>query len=147
MTSYAGSLGQRQPTTAAAVSRRAGIALPVAAVGAAHATSAVAAPAARRRRTVAYVGSRTTAAREGRGKGIEVYDVGPDGDTWTLLQTVELDNPTFLAADRTRRFLYAVHGDTIVAYDVDTADGGLRPAGGVVHTGSPVCVLFLQEDS
>ncbi|MEV6594480.1 lactonase family protein [Streptomyces acidicola] len=77
------------------------------------------------------MGSRTTAAREGRGKGIEVYDVGPDGHTWTLLQTVELDNPTFLAADRTRRFLYAVHGDFtyVSAYRIDPGTGRLTALG------------------
>ncbi|NUP41582.1 MAG: lactonase family protein [Streptomyces sp.] len=81
--------------------------------------------------TLAYVGSRTTAAREGRGKGIEVYDVGPDGEGWTLLQTVELDNPTFLAIDRTRRFLYAVHGDLshVSAYRIDPASGLLTALG------------------
>ncbi|WP_416979741.1 lactonase family protein [Streptomyces sp. T028] len=106
-------------------------------MGVAHAASTAAASTAAaatgvrsRERLVAYVGSRTTAAREGKGKGITVYDVGPD-DSWTLLQTVELDNPTFLATDRTRRFLYAVHGDFtyVSAYRVDPGSGRLTALG------------------
>ncbi|EKX63642.1 lactonase family protein [Streptomyces ipomoeae] len=126
----------RRPTTSAALSRRTMVTLPVAALGAAHATSAVAAsPTAahtrHRRGTVAYVGSRTTAARGGKGKGIEVFEVGPDGEDWTPLQTVELDNPTFLTTDRTRRFLYAVHGDFtyVSAYRIDPDSGRLTALG------------------
>ncbi|MEU9342698.1 lactonase family protein [Streptomyces sp. NPDC048278] len=90
----------------------------------------------RRTGAVAYVGSRTTAAREGRGKGIEVYDVGPRGDVWTLLQTVGLDNPTFLATDHSRRFLYAAHGDLdyVSAFRIDP-DSGLLSALGRQETG------------
>ncbi|MFJ5840437.1 lactonase family protein [Streptomyces shenzhenensis] len=104
--------------TVAALSRRAVVTLPVAAVGV-TATAAAAqaktaesvAASAHGPATVAYVGSRTTADRDGHGKGIEVYRVGADGTGWSLLQTVELDNPSFLAVDHTRRYLYAVHGD------------------------------------
>ncbi|MFJ9558447.1 lactonase family protein [Streptomyces fuscichromogenes] len=86
--------------------------------------------------TVAYVGSRTTAERSGQGRGIEVYGLGPHGDAWKPLQTVELENPTFLAADHTRRFLYAVHGDFsyISAYRIDP-DTGLLTALGRQETG------------
>ncbi|EFL28280.1 LigA protein [Streptomyces himastatinicus ATCC 53653] len=84
--------------------------------------------------TVAYVGSRTTPARNGQGKGIEVYDIGPgapDADRWTLLQTVELDNPTFLAVDHTRRYLYAVHGDLshVSAFRIEPGTGRLGDLG------------------
>ncbi|MFJ9626090.1 lactonase family protein [Streptomyces sp. NPDC101175] len=91
---------------------------------------------ARRTGTVAYVGSRTTAAREGRGNGIEVYDVSARGDAWTPLQTVDLDNPTFLATDHDRRFLYAVHGDLdyVSAFRIDP-DTGLLSALGRQDTG------------
>ncbi|MFE7275026.1 lactonase family protein [Streptomyces sp. NPDC057623] len=118
-----------RPRTAPALSRRAVVAaLPVATWGTAHATPAPAAPP---RRTVAYVGSRTTADREGKGKGIEVYDVSPGGEHWTPLQTVELDNPTFLATDRTRRYLYAVHGDFtyVSAYRIAPGSGRLTALG------------------
>ncbi|MFF7653100.1 lactonase family protein [Streptomyces sp. NPDC007983] len=81
--------------------------------------------------TVAYVGSRTTPGRNGRGKGIEVYDVGPGADHWTPLQTVELDNPAFLAVDHTRRYLYAVHGDLtyVSAFRVEPGTGRLSALG------------------
>ncbi|WP_063726925.1 lactonase family protein [Streptomyces sp. RTd22] len=84
--------------------------------------------------TVAYVGSRTTPARNGQGKGIEVYDVGPGAPgahRWTLLQTVELDNPTFLAVDHTRRYLYAVHGDLghVSAFRIEPGTGRLGDLG------------------
>ncbi|WNM34786.1 lactonase family protein [Streptomyces sp. Li-HN-5-11] len=120
-----------RPTATAALSRRAVVALPVAAMGGAHAASAAASPADRREGTVAYVGSRTTAAREGKGKGIEVHDVSADGTTWRLLQTVKLDNPTFLAVDHTRRYLYAVHGDFtyVSAYRIAPGTGLLTALG------------------
>ncbi|WAP60037.1 lactonase family protein [Streptomyces sp. S465] len=130
--------GHGHPGTSAiaALSRRAMVTLPVAAMAAGQMTSAAAQPAAaqgagRAARTVAYVGSRTTAEREGEGKGIEVYEVGPHGTGWTLLQTVELDNPTFLAVDHTRRFLYAVHGDFTYAsaYRIDPDTGRLTALG------------------
>ncbi|MET8976841.1 lactonase family protein [Streptomyces sp. NPDC004539] len=88
------------------LSRRAVVTLPLAAAVAAQSSEAGAAQP--RGRTFAYVGSRTTAEREGRGKGIEVYEVGA---RWVPVQTVGSENPTFLATDRTERFLYAVHGD------------------------------------
>ncbi|MGW0712059.1 lactonase family protein [Streptomyces sp. NPDC002643] len=133
----------RRPIPSAPPTRRTMVAVPVAAALAAASTAVSASPAAaapaadavwtgrRRRGSFAYVGSRTTAAREGRGKGIEVFEVGPDGEDWVPLQTVELDNPTFLATDRTRRFLYAVHGDFtyVSAYRVDPGSGRLTALG------------------
>ena len=74
----------------------------------------------------AYVGCRTTKERNARGKGIGVYRVTPSG--WTQIQLVEgLDNPSFLALDRTGRFLYALHGDLsdISAYAIHGGDGTL----------------------
>ncbi|MFJ2158045.1 lactonase family protein [Streptomyces sp. NPDC087856] len=81
--------------------------------------------------TFAYVGSRTTTARDGQGRGIEVFSIAADGDTWTPLQTVELDNPTYLVADHTRRYLYAVHGDFtyISAYRIEPRTGLLTELG------------------
>lgn len=60
-------------------------------------------------RTV-YIGSRTTAARGGRGKGIAVYSVLDNG-AWELRQVAEQINPSYLCRDRTEKYLYAVHGD------------------------------------
>jgi 6-phosphogluconolactonase (cycloisomerase 2 family) len=61
---------------------------------------------------LAYVGSRTTRERNARGDGINVYRVDAKTAQWTHVQLITgLANPSFLAFDRTRRFLYAVHGD------------------------------------
>jgi 6-phosphogluconolactonase (cycloisomerase 2 family) len=59
----------------------------------------------------AYVGCRTTRERNARGDGITVYRVTETG--WTQVQLVEnLLNPSYLAFDREKRFLYSVHGDS-----------------------------------
>jgi 6-phosphogluconolactonase (cycloisomerase 2 family) len=58
-----------------------------------------------------YVGSRTTKERNARGEGIQVYRVEPTGE-WTHVQLVKgLVNPSFLAFDKRKQYLYAVHGD------------------------------------
>jgi 6-phosphogluconolactonase (cycloisomerase 2 family) len=85
-----------------------------------------------------YVGAFTTAQRKARGDGINVYRMDPQSGAWTHLQRVEdLPNPSFLAFDRTRHFLYAVHGDLdeISAFAIDRQSGNLRalnrqPTGG-----------------
>jgi 6-phosphogluconolactonase len=87
---------------------------------------------------VAYVGSRTTAARNGKGKGLSVYSVDRESGAWTLRQVVEgLVNPSFLTLNSTRDRLYAVHGDhaEVSSFAVDPADGTLhflnwQPCGG-----------------
>lgn len=59
----------------------------------------------------AYVGCRTTKKRNARGKGISCYEINDKGD-WTLKSITKiLENPSFLAFDRTTSFLYTVHGD------------------------------------
>ncbi len=61
---------------------------------------------------IAYVGSRTTRERNARGDGITVWNIAPEREHWTLLQTVSgLTNPSYLCIDPTRRMLHAVHGD------------------------------------
>lgn len=57
-----------------------------------------------------YVGSRTSKARSGNGKGISVY-CSANHESWELIQTQEQPNPSFLCFDRKQKFLYAVHGD------------------------------------
>ncbi len=77
---------------------------------------------------IAYVGCRTTRERNARGEGIRVFRVDPETRAWTQVQLVRgLDNPSFLAFDRERRFLYAVHGDLseISAFRIDPASGAL----------------------
>lgn len=58
----------------------------------------------------AYVGCRTTEHRNARGKGISAYEVTEQG--WRLLGiTPILENPSYLAFDNNKDFLYTVHGD------------------------------------
>jgi 6-phosphogluconolactonase (cycloisomerase 2 family) len=76
----------------------------------------------------AYVGSRTTQERNARGDGINVYRGDRATGRWTHLQLVSgLANPAYLAFDRSKQFLYAVHGDLsdISAYSIDPAAGKL----------------------
>jgi 6-phosphogluconolactonase (cycloisomerase 2 family) len=77
---------------------------------------------------LAYVGSRTTRERNARGEGINVYRVDAKTVHWTHVQLITgLANPSFLAFDRTRRFLYAVHGDLtdISAFAIEPRTGKL----------------------
>jgi 6-phosphogluconolactonase len=76
----------------------------------------------------AYVGSRTTRERNARGDGINVYREDAATGRWTHLQLVSgLANPSYLAFDRDRQFLYAVHGDLsdISAFRIEPATGKL----------------------
>jgi 6-phosphogluconolactonase (cycloisomerase 2 family) len=76
---------------------------------------------------IAYVGCRTTRERQARGDGLRVYRVDAS-EPWQLVQTLDADpNPSFLAVDAARRFLYAVHGDlTHVSAFAIAGDGTLR---------------------
>lgn len=74
-----------------------------------------------------YVGCRTTQKRHAIGKGISVYGVTDQG-AWELVEVVKnLENPSFITLDQTRKFLYAVHGDfgDISAFKI-LADGKLQ---------------------
>ena len=99
--------------------------------GAAMASLSSLGPHAATRETAefAYVGCRTTKARNARGKGISVYRVAGVGQSWELVQIVEgLDSPSFLTLDRAQKHLYAVHGDLsdISAYAIDPLSGKLE---------------------
>ncbi len=59
----------------------------------------------------AYVGCRTTRARNARGKGLMVYEISDDGK-WKEKQCLFTEeNPSFQCLDRGKKFLYSVHGD------------------------------------
>ena len=76
----------------------------------------------------AYVGSRTTRARNARGEGISVYAVDQDAGRLTRVQVLgDLLNPSFLALNRQGDRLYTVHGDDshVSAFAVDKASGQL----------------------
>ena len=75
----------------------------------------------------AYVGCRTSRERNGKGDGISVYRIDPDG-SWTLVQLVNaLVNPSYLAFARNKHFLYTVHGDgsEVSAFRIDPQSGKL----------------------
>lgn len=83
----------------------------------------------------AYVGCRTTRERNARGDGIGVYRVDAESGRWTQVQLVpDLVNPSYLAFDRTRNFLYTVHGDgsEVSAFRRDPETGQL----GALNRGS-----------
>lgn len=88
---------------------------------------------------LAYVGCRTTVARNAQGKGLSVYAVDAASGAWQRKQVVEgLTNPSFLTLNRAQDRLYAVHGDfaEVSSFTVDAADGTLRflnrqPCGGI----------------
>ncbi|MBB5577607.1 MULTISPECIES: lactonase family protein [Rhizobium] len=75
---------------------------------------------------IVYVGARTTKARNARGNGLNVYRLTQDL-SWKHRQLLEMENPSFLAFDRTGHFLYAVHGDSdrVSAFSIDPASGHL----------------------
>ncbi len=76
----------------------------------------------------AYVGAFTTPDRKGHGGGINVYRVNPNSGAWTHEQLLEVVNPSFLALDRTQRFIYSVHADLdeVSAYAIDEQNGHIK---------------------
>lgn len=81
---------------------------------------------------IAYVGAFTSKARNARGEGLSVYRVeaasGRSSGAWTRIQLLADEvNPSFLALDARRRFLYAVHADTeqVSAFAIDAQAGTL----------------------
>ncbi|MDA9404220.1 lactonase family protein [Bradyrhizobium sp. CCBAU 45389] len=79
-------------------------------------------------RSFVYVGARTTKERNARGDGLNVYAMDNATGAWRHVQLLgDLVNPSFLAFDRTRRFLYTVHGDLsdITAMAIDPVSGKL----------------------
>jgi 6-phosphogluconolactonase len=80
--------------------------------------------------TYAYVGCYTTPDRNGRGKGIEVFEMDRDSGAWTHAQRLEdVVNPSWLTLDASQEHLYSVHGGdsltSISAFSRDAASGKL----------------------
>src|SRR4030095_2259685 len=74
----------------------------------------------------AYVGSYTTAERNGRGNGINVYRVDRRSGRFTHVQHLDgLDNPSILAINVAGTHLYSVHGDRTEAtsFRIDAKSG------------------------
>jgi len=81
----------------------------------------------------AYVGGYTTPDRDGRGNGINVYNIHRNGG-WVRIQTVgELENPSLFTLNRAQTRLYSVHGGrTLVsAFAIDRTSGKLTLLGQV----------------
>ena len=75
-----------------------------------------------------YVGCYTSKERKGKGEGISVYRMDPLSGGWTDVQLVKgIVNPSFLALDREKRFLYSAHGDgeQATAFAIDKGTGHL----------------------
>lgn len=70
----------------------------------------------------AYVGCRTTKARNARGEGIVTYRIDDVSGEWTKLQVLqtEEENPSYQCFDKEKKYLYSVHGDmtSISAYRI-----------------------------
>lgn len=76
----------------------------------------------------AYVGGYTTPDRNGRGNGINVFQVNPLSGAWTHLQTVGgLENPSLFTLTRDGTRLYSVHGgrNLVSAFSIDKQSGML----------------------
>jgi 6-phosphogluconolactonase (cycloisomerase 2 family) len=78
----------------------------------------------------AYVGCYTTPDRDGRGRGINVYQMDPQSGAWTHLQLLgDVDNPSWLTLDPGQRHLYSVHGgngfSSVSAFAIDRSSGRL----------------------
>ncbi len=56
--------------------------------------------------------------------------------------------PRFFALNAANRFLYVANenSDTISIFHVNNTSGGLSPTGQMINTGSPVCIVFFEED-
>lgn len=74
----------------------------------------------------AYVGGYTTPKREGKAKGLEVFAIDADGK-WTGIQTIPMENPSYLAMDNNKLRLYACQGDgtQVTAFAIDPEAGTL----------------------
>ena len=75
----------------------------------------------------AYIGGYTTPDRDGRGNGINVYNVQPGG-AWTRIQTVgNLENPSLFTLNAAQTRLYTVHGgrSLVSAFTIDAVTGHL----------------------
>jgi len=78
---------------------------------------------------IAFVGCYTTADRNGRGDGVNVFRVDPESGLWTHVQLLaHLANPSYLTLDPRHRTLYSVHGgalEDVSAFAIDQATGRL----------------------
>jgi 6-phosphogluconolactonase (cycloisomerase 2 family) len=77
----------------------------------------------------AYVGGYTTPDRDGRGDGINVYQIDPATGRWLHRQHIGgLENPSLFTLTRDQTRLYSVHGgrNLVSAFARDTVSGRLH---------------------
>jgi 6-phosphogluconolactonase (cycloisomerase 2 family) len=95
----------------------------------------------------AYVGSYTSADRNGRGAGISVFCIQAPDVPWRPVQTLaSADNPALLRTGPDGTVLYAVHGarTSISAFAVDAPSGRIESRGSQASGGrNPVDLAFV----
>jgi 6-phosphogluconolactonase len=96
----------------------------------------------------AYVGSRTSRHREGKGTGIEVFQVTGPEERWTKVQTLPMANPTYLTFSPSRRRIYSAHGDatTVRVLEIDPLEGTLTLVNEVDSGGENPVHLAVSPD-
>lgn len=96
----------------------------------------------------AYVGGYTTPKREGKAKGLEVFAIDAEG-AWSNIQTVEMQNPSYLALNPSGDFLYACQGDgtEVAAFAVDKDTGRVSPLNTAQTTGVNGVHLAVSSDN
>lgn len=102
-----------------------------------------------RERTL-YVGTYTS----GKSEGIYVYRMHTNSGELKLSSSVRSVNPSFLAIDRKKRFLYAVNevpefggsaGGAVSAFAIDQKSGGLKFLNQQPSLGADPCHLFVSR--
>lgn len=95
----------------------------------------------------AYVGGYSSERRKGKTKGVEVYSIDKAGK-WNLIQTVEALNPSYIAMDSKKRFLFSCQGDgdIVTAYAIDQQSGMLTKLNEKQTSGGNGVHLMLSRD-
>jgi len=87
--------------------------------------------------TYTFPGTAPGGTRQSQAKGIYVFRMNPSDGGLTLLQVVEIANPSYLALDPPLRHLYSVNEMTdggVSAYVINQANGKLTPLNTLVPT-------------
>lgn len=99
---------------------------------------------------IIYVGTYTS----GKSEGIYGYHFNPDSGKLTRFSSINSINPSFLAIDRTKRYLYAVNevgvyagkpGGGVSAYEIERGTGNLRLLNEQATQGADPCHLSVDN--
>ena len=99
---------------------------------------------------IAYIGCRTTSARDGHGEGISVYAIDAETGTWSLRQLLgNLVNPSYFLLAPSGARLYTVHGDgaEVSSLAIDPRTGALSSPQTVGSGGRNPVHLALHPDA